>query len=52
MWPKLMDVMNCIRKMNSYATSFTYSLEMVRFFWKKIEASKFCKQTVKWGQEK
>ena len=29
MWPKLVDVMNCIRKMNSYTTSFTYSLAMV-----------------------
>ena len=28
MWPKLVDVMNCIRKMNSYTTSFTYSLAM------------------------
>ena len=31
MWPKLVDVMNCIRKMNSYITSFTYSLAMVLF---------------------
>ena len=51
MWPKLVDVMNCIRKMNSYITSFTYSLSMV-LFCKKIEASKICKQTIKWGQEK
>ena len=31
MWPKLVDVMNCIRMMNSYTTSFTYSLAMVPF---------------------
>ena len=31
MWPKLVYVMNCIRKMNSYTTSFTYSLAMVLF---------------------
>ena len=29
MCPKLVDVMNCIRKMNSHTTSFTYSLAMV-----------------------
>ena len=52
MWPKLVDVINCIRKMNSYTTSFTYSLAMVLFFWKKVEASKICKQMIKWGQEK
>ena len=28
---KLVDVMNCIGKMNSYTTSFTYSLTMVLF---------------------
>ena len=28
MWPTLVDVMNCIRRLNSYITSFTYSLEM------------------------
>ena len=27
----LVDVMNCIRKMNSYTKSFTYSLTMVLF---------------------
>ena len=31
MWPKLVDVMNCIRKMNIYTTRFTYSLAMVLF---------------------
>ena len=31
MWPQLEDVMNCIRKMNSYITSFTYSLAIVFF---------------------
>ena len=31
MWPKSVDVMNCIRKMNSYTTSFTYSLAMILF---------------------
>ena len=31
MWPKLVDEMNCIRKMNSYTTSFTYSLAMLLF---------------------
>ena len=51
MWPKLVDVMKCIRKMKSYTKSFTYSLAMV-LFWKKIGASKICKQTIKWGQEK
>ena len=30
-WPKLVDVMNCFRKMNSYTTSFTYSLALVPF---------------------
>ena len=24
MWPKLVDVMNCIRKMNSYTTLFYF----------------------------
>ena len=52
MWPKLVDAMNCIRKMNSYTTSFTYSLAIVLIFWKKIETFKTCKQTIKWGQEK
>ena len=28
---ELVDVMNCIRKMNSYTTNFTYSLAMVLF---------------------
>ena len=31
MWSKLVDIMNCIRKMNSYTTSFTYSLAIVLF---------------------
>ena len=30
-WPKLVDVMNCVRKMNSYTTSFTYPLALVPF---------------------
>ena len=50
MWPKLVDVMNCIRKMNSYTTSFTYSLAMVLFLEAQIGASTICKQTIKWGQ--
>ena len=33
MWPKLVDVMNFIRNMNSYTTSFTYSLAS---WWKKV----------------
>ena len=45
------DAMNCIRKMNSYTTSFTYSLAMA-LFWKKIGTSNICKQTIKWGKEK
>ena len=45
----LVDVMNCIRKMNSYTTSFTGD---GTFFWKKIEAPKICKRTIKWGQKK
>ena len=43
-------ISNFIRKMNSYTTNFTYSLTML-LFWK-IGASKICKQTIKWGQEK
>ena len=31
MWPNLVDVMNCIRKMHSYTISSTYSLAMVLF---------------------
>ena len=30
-WPKLVDVMNSIRKTNSYTTSFTYFLAMILF---------------------
>ena len=53
MWPKLVNVMNCIRKMNSYTTSkFHLFSGDGTFFWKKIEASKICKQTIKCGQEK
>ena len=51
MWPKLVDVMNCIRKMNSYSTSFTYSLAMVLFL-EEDWSVQICKQTIKWGQEK
>ena len=30
-WPKLVDVMNCVRKMSSYTTSFTHPLALVLF---------------------
>ena len=41
MWPKLVDVMNCIRKMNSYTISFHLFSGDGIFFGRRLKHSKF-----------